>query len=93
MDGASSNRKLIKLHKGASDATEVVYKVANPFAEDKRNLYFMSDPPHLVKTMQNCWNKRRLWVSIKMNANLLISNKLLHNGLISAMENLSIGTT
>ena len=59
MDGASSNRKLIKLHKGASDATEVVYKVFNPFAEDKRNLYFMSDPPHLVKTMQNCWNKRR----------------------------------
>ena len=45
MDGASSNRKLIKLHKGASDATEVVYKVFNPFAEDKRNLYFMLDPP------------------------------------------------
>ena len=64
MDGASANRKLMKLHRGASDATDIVYKVYNPFSEEKRHLYFISDPPHLVKTMRNCLNKRRFWVSI-----------------------------
>ena len=64
MDGASPNRKLMRLHKGALDATGIVYKVYDPFSEDKRHLYFISDPPHLVKTMQNCWYKRRFWVSI-----------------------------
>eukprot|EP00731_Ephydatia_muelleri_P032133 Em0023g640a len=48
MDGASPNRKLMRLHKDASDATGIVYKVYNPFSEDKRHLYFISDPPHLV---------------------------------------------
>ena len=62
-DGASPNRRLWKLH-NAKD--EMVYKVPNPFArEGPRDLHFISDPPHLLKTIRNSWNsnKRKLWVS------------------------------
>ena len=62
-DGASPNRRLWKLH---SQTGEMIYKVPNPYATD-RQLYFISDPPHLLKTIRNSWyNKRRnLWVSNK----------------------------
>jgi len=61
-DGASPNRKLWKLH---SKGDDMVYKVPNPYANDSRYLYFISDPPHLLKTIRNSWfnNKRKLWVS------------------------------
>ena len=89
MDGASPNRKLMRLHKDASDATGIVYKVYNPFSEDKHHLYFISDPPHLVKTMRNCWYKRRLWVSINA-MRPVITAKMQKKSLVlfhSAMEN------
>ena len=56
------NRRLIKLH---DPAVPVLHKVKNPYAEDGRDLLFFSDPPHLVKTVRNCWEskKRQLWVS------------------------------
>jgi len=62
-DGASPNRKLWKLHSQV-EKNEMIYKVPNPFAVD-RQLYFISDPPHLLKTIRNCWYnpKRTLWVS------------------------------
>ena len=63
-DGASPNRRLWKLH---SSKNEMVYKVPNVFARDEpRFLYFISDPPHLIKTIRNSWNnsKRNLWVSL-----------------------------
>ena len=48
-DGASSNCKFFKLH---SKGTELIYRVPNVFAaETKRFLYFISDPPHLIKTI------------------------------------------
>ena len=58
-DGATTNRKLWKLHSG--DGDEVTYKVKNIYApEAERSLYFISDPPHLLKTVRNCWwNKKR----------------------------------
>ena len=61
-DGASPNRRFWKLH---SD-DEMTYKVPNPYASTKRDLYFISDPPHLLKTIRNSWfnSKRKLWVSI-----------------------------
>ena len=59
-DGLAANRKLIRLH---STATGVVYKTENPYAPDKRPLFFISDPPHLMKTVRNAWEKRDLWVS------------------------------
>ena len=60
-DGASPNRRLIKLH----GTDKLVYKVMNPHAPDHCYLYFFSDPPHLLKTTRNCWasKKRQLWVS------------------------------
>ena len=61
-DGASTNRRLIKLH---TPGREVSYRVINPHAPEKRFLYFISDPPHLIKTVRNAWAnpKRNLWVS------------------------------
>ena len=67
-DGASPNRKM---HKAASKPQEVVYKTLNPFSEeDKRDIFFISDVPHLIKTSRNCWensfghsHNRALWVS------------------------------
>ena len=51
-------------------AEDVVYKTPNPFSDDNRDVYFMSDVPHLIKTVRNCWsnsfahsNSRALWVS------------------------------
>lgn len=62
-DGLSANRRFFKLHDPSS---KIVYKVPNPYAEDGRQLYFFSDPPHLLKTTRNGWasTKRRLWVRI-----------------------------
>ena len=47
-DGASSNRKFFKMH--GSD-----YKTPNPYSSDGRSIDFISDPPHLIKTVRNCW--------------------------------------
>ena len=46
-------------------AEEVLHKVVNPYAEDNRYLYFFSNPPHLLKTIRNCWQSksRNLWVN------------------------------
>ena len=64
-DGASPNRKFYKMH-GTSGLT---YKTTNPFSED-RDIYFICDVPHLIKTTRNCWSNsfahthtRALWVS------------------------------
>ena len=61
-DGASPNRRFWKLH---GKGSEMTYKVRNPYATD-RDLFFISDPPHLLKTIRNCFfsSKRNLWVSV-----------------------------
>lgn len=54
------NRRLVKIHDPSSP---LLFKVPNPFAPDKKDLCFFSDPPHLMKTTRNCWvsNCRELW--------------------------------
>lgn len=52
-DGASQNRKFFRMH-GSSDSSDLVYKTLNVYAAEKRWIYFMSDPPHLIKTTRNC---------------------------------------
>ena len=54
-DGASPNRKFFRMH---GKKGELVYNTHNPFAdpEEKRPLFFISDPPHLIKTTRNCWS-------------------------------------
>lgn len=63
-DGSSVNRRFFKLHE--TECSGITYKVPNPFAPEKRDLYFISDPPHLLKTVRNCWasKKRQMWVSV-----------------------------
>ena len=63
LTGASTNRRLWKLH---SEDGGTIYKVNNVFAADvERPLFFVSDPPHLLKTIRNCLlsKKRKLWVN------------------------------
>ncbi|XP_076091095.1 uncharacterized protein LOC143063058 [Mytilus galloprovincialis] len=64
-DGASANRKFFNLHGQVND---FVYFTDNPFSEDGRKIYFVSDVPHLIKTTRNCYsnsfshlNTRKLW--------------------------------
>ena len=54
-DGASSNRKFFRMHHD-EDGSTLKYKTKNPFAADERWICFISDPPHLVKTVHNCWS-------------------------------------
>ena len=63
-NGLSTNRRFFKLHTVNSD---LVHKVPNPYAHDGRSLYFISDPPHLMKSVWNAWanKKRRMWVRKK----------------------------
>ena len=59
-DGASSNWKLW------NKDNELLYRVPNVYASDgQRFLYFISDPPHLLKTIRNSWynEKKKLWVN------------------------------
>lgn len=69
-DGASSNRKFFWIHCTQSRKGEVTYKTKNLYSQDGRDIYFMSDVPHLIKTTRNCWSNsfghnhtRALWVT------------------------------
>ena len=61
-DGVSVNRKVYQMH----GSTSCIYKCANIYSSEARNIYFFSDPLHLLKTIRNAmYNKNRhLWVSI-----------------------------
>ena len=67
-DGASTNRKFFRMN---SNPDGLSNKTLNPYSSSGRFLYYISDPPHLLKTTRNCWshsgshgNKRKLWVNI-----------------------------
>lgn len=64
-DGASINRRLFNMH---STKKEIVYKTRNFYAKDSRDVFFISDPPHLIKTVRNAFASpiRHLWVSLIM---------------------------
>ena len=53
-DGDSSNRKFFRMHK--SPNMSIPYKTKNPYARDGRSIYFIADPPHLIKTLRKCWS-------------------------------------
>ena len=55
-DGSGPNRKFFRMHGTASgvSAKNPTYKIQNPYSEDERNIYFLSDPSHLIKTTRNC---------------------------------------
>ncbi|CAC5368332.1 THAP9 [Mytilus coruscus] len=64
-DGASANRKFFNIY---GQVNEFIHYTNNPYADDERKLYFISDVPHLVKTTRNCFsnsyshkNTRKMW--------------------------------
>ena len=42
----------------------VVYKTTNVYKKDDEKIFFISDPSHLLKTIQNCFQRGKLWVSL-----------------------------
>ena len=57
-DGASSNRTFYRMHSKLQKAHEfschrVVYKTLNTFSDEVRYIYFICDPPHIIKTARN----------------------------------------
>ena len=67
-NGASLERKFFKIHTTSKQTGTVTYETKN--SPDGREVYFMSDVPHLMKTTCNCWSNsfghshtRALWVS------------------------------
>ena len=58
-DGASQNRKFFNMHQDPSESNVsngITYKTINMYALE-REVYFLSDVLHLVKTIKNCWEK------------------------------------
>ena len=51
-DKASTNMKFYSMH-GVESSSEVTYKTLNLNAEDERYIFFVSDVPHLLKTLRN----------------------------------------
>lgn len=60
-DGASVNRKVFQMH----GSTSLTHKCTNVYTKESRQIYFFSDPPHLLKTIRNALasKSRHLWVS------------------------------
>ena len=78
-DGASSNRAFLKLHH-SNDDSSITYKTTNPYADEDRPIFFISDPPHLIKTVRNCWANsyshnwtRKLWVSCNCSCMCIVT--------------------
>ena len=68
-DGSSSNRKFFRMNK--SRDLSIPYKTNNPYAKDERWIYFIADPPHLIKTVRNCWSHSGVNGTIHMEVNYI----------------------
>ena len=45
------------------NSTEALsYKTINVFNEHRKEIFFIADPPHLLKTIRNCFASGKLWV-------------------------------
>ena len=58
-DGASQNRKFFPMHQdpsGSNVSNGITYKTINMYAPEWE-VYFLSNVPHLVKIIRNCWEK------------------------------------
>ena len=51
-DGASINLRLVRLH---NLERRLTHKTLNPCVTEGREFFFISDPPHLIKTTRKCW--------------------------------------
>ena len=78
-DGAGPNRKFFKMHGNKKDG--LIFNTKNLFASDDRDIFFFSDPPHLMKTTRNCFShssmscsSRCMWVSLLCVLRVITSN-------------------
>ena len=54
-DGASPNRSFYKMHNALSNnISDITCKTCNLFSSDNRDLWFFSDPTHLIITIRKC---------------------------------------
>ncbi|KAK3925996.1 Transposable element P transposase [Frankliniella fusca] len=108
-DGASMNKKFFKMHAQWIDADHplipgIVYATSNLASCEKKPLYFIVDPPHLLKTLRNClansyahkksrkmWkgNEKLSWKSIELLYEVTKNDKFRSNKLTRAHINLS----
>ena len=58
-DGASDNQRMFSMF---NDKATLSYKTVNVFSADRNKVFFISDPPHLIKTIRNCFARGKLWV-------------------------------
>ena len=58
-DGASDNRRMFQMFNSKADLS---YKTVNIFNAERNDVFFISDPPHLLKTIRNCFARGKLWV-------------------------------
>ncbi|WAR11615.1 hypothetical protein MAR_025795 [Mya arenaria] len=58
LDSASSNSKFLRLHN--FEGNDKTYYTVNPH-DYKRKIFFISDPPHLLKTTRNCFSIPFYW--------------------------------
>ena len=63
-DGLAANRKLIRLH---STATGVVYKTVNPYAPDKRPLFFLYQTHPIWWKLSEMLGKKRTYGLVLQN--------------------------
>ena len=55
-DGLAANQQLFSLH-APKNTREIVHKTSNPYSILFQTFYFLSDPPHLLKTVRNCFSR------------------------------------
>jgi len=51
-DGASNNQRMFQMFNSKADLS---HKIVNIFNAEINNVFFISDPPHLLKTIGNCF--------------------------------------
>lgn len=73
-DGFSTNRAFIRMHKPATPtASGVIFDTINKAARG-RKLFFISDVPHLLKTLRNCFMNSR-WDNKKSRRHMMYRGK------------------
>lgn len=87
------NRHLVKIH---DLHVRLLHKVKNVYAADGCDLFFISDVPHFIKMVRNCWSSksRNLWVSLNLNLPLCILHlynmaSILSIGVVSSLGTIS----
>lgn len=84
-DGAAVNRSFISMHIPVTETlSKVIFDTCNIYSWPRRPYYFFSDVPHLLKTLRNCLEGRKLklngkdmsWQTIKNVYDITKSHEL-----------------